>query len=76
MDNYDVPDVVSSFLATDPIKPYHIVDSILPYKEIKKRAEKMTKSTIIDRKLDFDDFNDNIFEDKIKEKSMRKTLAN
>ena len=53
-----------TFLASDPIKPYHVDDSILPYAEIRKRKEKMDRNTIINRVLGFEDFEEKLFETK------------
>ena len=37
-DNFGIQ--VDTFLVSDPIKPYHIKDSILSYKEVQKLKKK------------------------------------
>lgn len=54
--------VLDTFLVSDPIKPYHINDSILPYTELRKRKEKMDRNTITDKVLGFEDFEEKLFE--------------
>ena len=47
--------LVDTFLVKDPIKPYHIIDNTLSYKEEKRRAKVMDQNTKMDGSLKLDD---------------------
>ena len=42
---------IDTFLVSDPIKPYHIIDNTLSYVEEDKRKKEMDKNTKMDGEL-------------------------
>lgn len=46
---------VDTFLVSDPIKPYHIIDNTLSYKEEDRRRKVMDANSKLDRPYKLDD---------------------
>ena len=73
MNNYgDINDYgirVDVLLPSDPIKPYHIKQSILSLKEVAERKKKIDANTNMNGPYKLDDLKFELFEEKPKTKS-------
>ena len=63
---------VDIFLPPDPIKPYHIKESILSYKEKEKLKKKIDSNTNMKGPYKLSSLNLKLFEDEPKKKMLKK----